>query len=170
MSIVYILCLTCTIVIHWDSKRNPRGTFEIVFLTKKWRHDRHSFPSHLRHTALELDCQPLTRCGPTSPDFKLTLDVAELTFKLYTLHICKAFFATSATGLIATVKMVTPRRSARVANLDSSPVYNEDELEGKGTKRKSAPGSGSPAAKRGKKAKKASGEETQQSIEDAMDV
>jgi hypothetical protein len=67
--------------------------------------------------------------------------------------------------------MAGTRRSTRVANSSSVPVYNEDILEGKiprsgsGKKRKPQDGS-SPAAKRGKKA----AEEKQQTLEESLYV
>ena len=61
--------------------------------------------------------------------------------------------------------MVSPRRSARVASLDSSPNYNENEPVS-GRKRKSEGVSSSPSAKRGKK----NAPKKQKSIQDMMDV
>lgn len=64
--------------------------------------------------------------------------------------------------------MVTPRRSARVAASDSSPVYTDPPESGIVRKRKSDAGS-SPSAKRGKKSSKKSAPK-QQTIDDAMDM
>ncbi|ETN41411.1 uncharacterized protein HMPREF1541_03346 [Cyphellophora europaea CBS 101466] len=65
--------------------------------------------------------------------------------------------------------MVTPRRSARVAASDSSPVYTDPPESGIVRKRKSDAAGSSPSAKRGRKSSQ-KGDEKQQSIEDAMDV
>ena len=67
--------------------------------------------------------------------------------------------------------MAGTRRSTRVANSSSTPVYNEDVLEGKiprsGSGKKRKPQSGSPpAAKRGKKATA----EKQQTLEQSLYV
>ena len=62
---------------------------------------------------------------------------------------------------------MSPRRSARVKALDSSPTYADEPTSG--TKRKNDASGASPSAKRGKKGSKKGGKQ-QQTIEDTMDL